>query len=133
MQQELVDVMRIHATLDHTWMCKAEAKSAESNAWQSWTSLEAALRDISWLLSFANSNPIFLELSSISLFFAGLARGPPRASDVSLYNLVKDTTTGRSSAAKKMISYQNVKNGLNKLEKSTCGIVQTGNWMILNE
>lgn len=85
----------------HTWIRNAPAKSPASKAWQSWTSLAAAFGEMSPLLSFANKAPIFLELSSISLFLDGFALDPPRAADVSLYSLVKVAMTSFHSAVRK--------------------------------
>lgn len=53
---------------------------------------------MSLLFNFANKAPIFFELSSISRFLAGFARGPPNASDVSLKSLVKVVITGLCGA-----------------------------------
>jgi hypothetical protein len=53
--------------------------------------------------NFRNKAPIFFELSSISLFLAGFACGPPRALDVSSKSRVRVNMTGLSSAAKKNI------------------------------
>jgi hypothetical protein len=46
------------------------AKSLLSSALHNWMSLDDTLGDISPLFNFANNDPIFLELSSISRFFA---------------------------------------------------------------
>ncbi len=61
-------------------------------------SFDETFGDISPELSFANSVPIFLELSSISRF---LTCDPPIALDVSSNSLVNVAITGFSSAANK--------------------------------
>lgn len=63
---------------------------------------------MSLLFSFANKAPIFFELSSISRFLAGFARGPPNASDVSLKSLVKVVITGLCEAGARDDKAQNM-------------------------
>jgi hypothetical protein len=79
-------------------------------------SLDDTLEDISPLFNFANNDPIFLELSSISRFFAWVACDPPRALDVSSKSLVSVAITGLSSAAKESENsgqYQHSKTSIN--------------------
>jgi hypothetical protein len=57
-----------------------------------------AFDDKSAEFNFTNNAPNFLELSSISRFFAGGALLPPNASDVSLNSFVNVDTTGFNSS-----------------------------------
>jgi hypothetical protein len=59
------------------------------------------LADKSAEFSLIKSAPNFLELSSISRFFAGGALAPPRKAEVSSNSLVNVNTTGFNSAEKK--------------------------------
>lgn len=85
--------------IQSTWRCIAVAKSLESSALHNWMSFDETFGDMSPLFSFENNAPIFLELSSISRFFAWVACDPPRALDVSSNSLVSVPITGLSSAA----------------------------------